>query len=149
MLLPKDHPVVREQLARDMRFNRQKPAQAEAKTGQDYVQERENLLNLIKLSRHALVIMLVLLLGMVIGALAGCAPVNTDPFAQVQPPAFTPSSSDMGAYDEHIVALCEAQAMSVTFDLVTMAPEEFTVEEVVAVVDYLYSNCLRDNGRGA
>ena len=65
------------------------------------------------------------------------------------PSTFTPSTSDLRAFDEYVMAMCEAQAMEVTLNLVKMSPELFTEEGTTSIVLYLYSNCLRDNGRSA
>lgn len=87
-----------------------------------------------------------MLLAATVVCLSGCAP--STPMVDT-PSTFTPSPSDMRDYDEYIMSMCEAQALSVTFDLVMMSPESFTVEGVESIVGYLYYNCLRDNGRGA
>lgn len=117
------------------------------KTAQEYIQERENLKYLVSMCHKALIVLGVLLVGVAIGALSGCA---TTPGNTVTPPSGPVSIyNDQSRYDESIIAMCEAQSLTVAYELVSQSPEAFTVEAVTDIVGYLYGNCLRDNGRGA
>ena len=96
------------------------------------------------------------LYGFISGVIGASAAVCADAYNRYKltpevttPSTFTPSTSDLRAFDEYVMAMCEAQAMEVTLSLVKMSPELFTEEGVIEIMGYLYNNCLRDNGRSA